>query len=100
LSELCAGKEVLVVDQNGSCRTATVGRVKIESRPLILVEAKVSSPFTISSSFHFNVLILLKPTFASYLKKRLSYFILCITSTNISILNGNILLKLNVHESY
>ncbi|KAJ4796493.1 3-dehydroquinate synthase [Rhynchospora pubera] len=40
LSELCAGKEVLIVDQNGSQRTATVGRVKIESRPLILVEAK------------------------------------------------------------
>ncbi|KAF3326392.1 3-dehydroquinate synthase [Carex littledalei] len=40
LSELCAGKEVLVVDQKGSWRTATVGRVKIESRPLILVEAK------------------------------------------------------------
>ncbi|XP_078164669.1 3-dehydroquinate synthase isoform X2 [Carex rostrata] len=40
LSELCAGKEVLVVDKKGSWRTATVGRVKIESRPLILVEAK------------------------------------------------------------
>ncbi|KAJ1687147.1 hypothetical protein LUZ63_018537 [Rhynchospora breviuscula] len=40
LSELCAGREVLIVDQNGSQRTATVGRVKIESRPLILVEAK------------------------------------------------------------
>lgn len=43
LSELCAGKEVLVVDKKGSWRTATVGRVKIESRPLILVEAKVCS---------------------------------------------------------
>jgi 3-dehydroquinate synthase class II len=30
-----------VVDQNGLWRTAIVGRVKIESRPLILVEAKV-----------------------------------------------------------
>ncbi|GFP79249.1 3-dehydroquinate synthase [Phtheirospermum japonicum] len=40
LSELKAGKEVLVVDQNGKQRTAIVGRVKIETRPLILVEAK------------------------------------------------------------
>lgn len=41
LSELEAGKEVLIVDQNGMQRTAIVGRVKIETRPLILVEAKV-----------------------------------------------------------
>ncbi|KAL2898448.1 aroB': 3-dehydroquinate synthase [Bienertia sinuspersici] len=43
LSELKAGKEVLVVDQNGQQRTAVVGRVKIETRPLVLVEAKGSS---------------------------------------------------------
>ncbi|XP_057948169.1 uncharacterized protein LOC131143812 [Malania oleifera] len=43
LSELKAGKEVLVVDQNGRQRTAIVGRVKIETRPLILVEAKEES---------------------------------------------------------
>ncbi|WOL02708.1 hypothetical protein Cni_G11427 [Canna indica] len=43
LSELQAGKEVIVVDQNGFQRTAIVGRVKIESRPLILVEAKECS---------------------------------------------------------
>ncbi|KAF5186798.1 3-dehydroquinate synthase, partial [Thalictrum thalictroides] len=43
LSELQAGKEVLVVDQSGKQRTAIVGRVKIEKRPLILVEAKNSS---------------------------------------------------------
>ncbi|XP_021838737.2 uncharacterized protein [Spinacia oleracea] len=42
LSELKAGKEVLVVDQNGQQRTAIVGRVKIETRPLVLVEAKGS----------------------------------------------------------
>lgn len=42
LSELKAGKEVVVVDQNGMQRTAIVGRVKIETRPLILIEAKVS----------------------------------------------------------
>ncbi|CAA3013852.1 3-dehydroquinate synthase homolog isoform X2 [Olea europaea subsp. europaea] len=41
LSELKAGKEVIVVDQNGMQRTAIIGRVKIETRPLILVEAKV-----------------------------------------------------------
>ncbi|XVF58233.1 hypothetical protein PTKIN_Ptkin07bG0048100 [Pterospermum kingtungense] len=40
LSELKAGKEVIVVDQNGKLRTAIVGRVKIETRPLILLEAK------------------------------------------------------------
>ena len=42
LSELRSGKEIIVVDQHGLCRTAIVGRVKIESRPLILVEAKVT----------------------------------------------------------
>lgn len=41
LSELQAGKEVVVVDRNGKQRNAIVGRVKIESRPLILVEVKV-----------------------------------------------------------
>lgn len=45
LSELKAGKEVLIVDQNGMQRTAIVGRVKIETRPLILVEAKVRALF-------------------------------------------------------
>ncbi|KAK6266900.1 hypothetical protein QUC31_017737 [Theobroma cacao] len=40
LSELKAGKEVIVVDQKGKLKTAIVGRVKIETRPLILVEAK------------------------------------------------------------
>jgi len=41
LSELKAGREVIVVDQVGQQRTAIVGRVKIETRPLVLVEAKV-----------------------------------------------------------
>ncbi|KAL3813365.1 hypothetical protein ACJIZ3_014633 [Penstemon smallii] len=40
LSELKSGKEVIVVDQNGMQRTAIIGRVKIETRQLILVEAK------------------------------------------------------------
>ncbi|CAK9162884.1 unnamed protein product [Ilex paraguariensis] len=43
LSELKAGKEVIVVDQSGMQRTAIVGRVKIETRPLILVEVKIDS---------------------------------------------------------
>ncbi|KAJ4707485.1 3-dehydroquinate synthase [Melia azedarach] len=43
LSELKSGKEVIVVDEKGRQRTAIVGRVKIESRPLILVEAKSNS---------------------------------------------------------
>lgn len=41
LSELETGREVIIVKQDGSQRTAIVGRVKIESRPLILIEAKV-----------------------------------------------------------
>lgn len=41
LSELKAGREVIVVDESGQQRTAIVGRVKIETRPLVLVEAKV-----------------------------------------------------------
>ncbi|XP_022132093.1 uncharacterized protein LOC111005050 isoform X2 [Momordica charantia] len=43
LSELRAGKEVIVVDQEGRQRTAIVGRVKIETRQLILVQAKRDS---------------------------------------------------------
>ncbi|PON32891.1 3-dehydroquinate synthase, partial [Parasponia andersonii] len=43
LSELKTGKEVIVVDQKGQQRNAIVGRVKIETRPLILVEAKRES---------------------------------------------------------
>jgi len=41
LSELKAGDEVLIVDRKGNVRPANVGRVKIELRPLILVEAEV-----------------------------------------------------------
>ena len=40
LSELEAGDEVLIVDKDGKTRPAIVGRVKIEKRPLILVEAE------------------------------------------------------------
>jgi 3-dehydroquinate synthase II len=41
LSELKAGDEVLIVGRKGKVRSANVGRVKIELRPLILVEAEV-----------------------------------------------------------
>ena len=41
LSELGAGDEVMIVNANGQQREAVVGRVKIERRPMILVEAKV-----------------------------------------------------------
>ncbi|CAI0453344.1 unnamed protein product [Linum tenue] len=43
LSELKAGKEVIIADQKGRTRTAITGRVKIETRPLVLVEAKIES---------------------------------------------------------
>jgi len=39
LSELSSGSDVLVVDRSGRCRPVDVCRVKIEWRPLILVEA-------------------------------------------------------------
>ncbi len=39
LGELAAGDEVLVVDYQGRTRPAVVGRVKVESRPLMLVAA-------------------------------------------------------------
>ncbi len=41
LSELASGDDVLVVDSQGETRPAVVGRVKIERRPLMLVEAEV-----------------------------------------------------------
>ncbi|HOS82394.1 MAG TPA: 3-dehydroquinate synthase II [Methanolinea sp.] len=40
LSDLSAGDRVLVVDRDGVAREVTVGRVKIEKRPLLLVEAE------------------------------------------------------------
>lgn len=41
LSELRSGREVLVVDTEGRSRSVLVGRVKVEKRPLVLVEAKI-----------------------------------------------------------
>jgi 3-dehydroquinate synthase II len=40
LSELRAGDEVLIADREGNLRQTNVGRVKIEFRPLMLVEAE------------------------------------------------------------
>jgi 3-dehydroquinate synthase II len=42
LSELESGDEVTIVDSGGNQRTGIVGRVKIERRPLMLVEADVN----------------------------------------------------------
>jgi len=41
LCELQSGDEVLIVDSEGNPRAAIVGRVKIERRPLLLIEAEV-----------------------------------------------------------
>ncbi|MBK5191443.1 MAG: 3-dehydroquinate synthase II [Methanosarcinales archaeon] len=41
LSELKSGEDVLIVNAEGSARKAVIGRVKIEKRPLMLVEAVV-----------------------------------------------------------
>jgi 3-dehydroquinate synthase class II len=40
LSELRAGMEVLAVSDAGVARTVTIGRLKIERRPLLLIEAE------------------------------------------------------------
>ncbi len=42
LDELKAGSEVLIVDHKGGASQATVGRVKVERRPMLLVEAVLS----------------------------------------------------------
>ena len=46
LSEIETGDEVLTVDKEGNTKTTVVGRVKIEKRPLMLVEAEYED-FTI-----------------------------------------------------
>ncbi|WP_174590959.1 3-dehydroquinate synthase II [Methanocella conradii] len=40
LSELASGDGALIVDKDGDARKATIGRVKIERRPLLYVEAE------------------------------------------------------------
>ncbi|MEA1985504.1 MAG: 3-dehydroquinate synthase II [Euryarchaeota archaeon] len=42
LSELNSGDEVTIVDSNGNQRPGIVGRVKIERRPMMLVEAEAN----------------------------------------------------------
>ncbi len=41
LSELQSGDDITVIDHQGVSRKATIGRIKIERRPLMLVEAQV-----------------------------------------------------------
>ncbi len=43
LSELAAGAEVLLVGETGEGETASVGRVKVERRPLLMIRAKTPS---------------------------------------------------------
>jgi 3-dehydroquinate synthase II len=43
LAELSAGQSVLLVDKKGRTRTVDIARVKIERRPLMLIEASVGS---------------------------------------------------------
>lgn len=45
LGELQAGDEVMVVDSEGCAKNAVVGRIKIERRPLLLIEAKAEGKF-------------------------------------------------------
>jgi len=45
LGELQAGDEVMVVDSEGCAKTAVVGRIKIERRPLLLIEAKAEGKY-------------------------------------------------------
>jgi len=48
MSELKTGSTVMLVNSNGRVRTAPVGRMKIEQRPLRMIEAKFSSGEVIS----------------------------------------------------
>ncbi len=43
LSELETGSEVLVIDSHGKARRATVGRSKIESRPMLMIKAQIDN---------------------------------------------------------
>lgn len=44
LGELSAGQELLTVDHTGQTGLATLGRVKIEVRPMLLIEAEANGP--------------------------------------------------------
>ena len=43
LSELETGSEILVIDSHGKARRATVGRSKIESRPMLMIKAQIGN---------------------------------------------------------
>ncbi|MBU1003900.1 MAG: 3-dehydroquinate synthase II family protein [Proteobacteria bacterium] len=43
LEELCAGRDVLIVDAQGKTSMAVVGRVKVEVRPMLLFSARTES---------------------------------------------------------
>lgn len=43
LSELESGDEILIIDRDGNARRVTVGRAKIETRPMLLIKAKHGS---------------------------------------------------------
>jgi 3-dehydroquinate synthase II len=42
LEELRAGDEALIVSATGESRLATIGRVKVEARPMLLIEAEAN----------------------------------------------------------
>ena len=44
LAELSSGSEVLIVDSSGKTTTATVGRSKVEVRPMLLITAEFETP--------------------------------------------------------
>ncbi|WP_031481878.1 3-dehydroquinate synthase II family protein [Maridesulfovibrio frigidus] len=44
LQELASGTEVLIVDAEGKTSIATVGRCKVEVRPMLLITAEVTTP--------------------------------------------------------
>lgn len=43
LSDLKAGDEILITNSKGLSRVVTIGRMKIERRPLLLIEAKIGN---------------------------------------------------------
>ncbi len=49
LSELAAGDEVLVADWKGNTQVASVGRTKVEKRPLMLVAAEAPDGNTVNT---------------------------------------------------
>ncbi len=49
LSELRAGDEVLVINSKGEARAVAIGRLKIEKRPLLLIEAEDETGRTVNT---------------------------------------------------